>query len=104
MPTKYQVRITRSAESDIEEIWSFIAADNPTEANKFILQLENQVDTLERFPERCPLVPEIELLGTRYRHLLFGKYRTIFRISGKTVYVLRIIHGARLLDTSILEE
>jgi len=103
MPARYQVRIAKWAERDIEEIWSFIAADNPDEANRFVFQLEKQVHALERFPERCPLIPENELLGTKYRHLLFGEYRTVFRVAGKTVYVLRVIHGARLLDTSFLE-
>lgn len=103
MPVKFRVRITRTAERDIEEIWSFIAQDSPEEASRFIRRLESQIATLERFPERCPLIPENESLGTRYRHLLYGSYRSVFRLRGKTVYVLRIIHGARLLDTSAFE-
>ena len=103
MPTKFQVRIAESAEKDIEEIWTYIAIDNPAQASKFILQLETQVTTIEKFPQRCSLIPENELLVTQYRHLLYGNYRTIFRISGKTVVVLRIIHGARLLDSSMFE-
>jgi toxin ParE1/3/4 len=104
MPARFRGKITKSAEIDIEEIWTFITEDSPTEARRFILQLETQVETLERFPERCPLIPEDELLGTSYRHLVLGKYRVIFRIAKKIVYVLRVIHGARLLDTSILEK
>ncbi|OGQ17595.1 MAG: hypothetical protein A3C54_05575 [Deltaproteobacteria bacterium RIFCSPHIGHO2_02_FULL_60_17] len=104
MPAKFRVRITRTAEQDIEEAWTFIAQDSPEEAEKFIRRLEEQIETLERFPERCPLIPENEILGTRYRHLLYGSYRGVFRIAGKTVYVLRVIHGARLLDTSMFEE
>jgi plasmid stabilization system protein ParE len=102
--TKYRVRITRTAERDIEEAWAFIAQDSPEEAEKFISGLEEQVQTLERFPERCPLIPENEILGARYRHLIYGKYRSVFRVAGKTVYVLRVIHGARLLDTSMFED
>lgn len=103
MPARFQVKITRSAEQDIEEIWTFIAADSADAATKFINELENQAAALARFPERCPLIPENELLGSRYRHLLHGHYRTIFRVHGRTVYVLRVIHGARLLDTSMFE-
>jgi toxin ParE1/3/4 len=103
VPAKYRVEITRLAEIDIEEIWNFIAEDSAREASEFILKLEKQIDTLERFPERCSLIPENELLGTKYRHLMYGSYRTIFRISEDTVYVLRVIHGSRLLDTSSLE-
>ena len=104
MAIKYRVRITRLAERDIDEAWAFIAQDNPEEAEKFISGLEKQVQTLERFAERCPLIPENEILGARYRHLIYGKYRTVFRLAGKTVYVLRVIHGARLLDTSMFED
>lgn len=103
MPAKYNVEITVAAERDVEEIWTYIAADSPENATAFIVRLEEQIDSLEQFPERCPLIPENEQLGTAYRHLLHGAYRTIFRIAGKTVYILRIIHGARLLDSSCFE-
>jgi len=49
-------------------------------------------------------VPENELLGATYRHLLYGNYRTIFKIVGSRVIILRVLHGARLLDTGILGE
>lgn len=101
MPVKFQVKITRSAEKDVEEIWNYIASDSPNQASKFILELESQIITLERFPERCSLIPENEILGTQYRHLVYENYRTLFRIAGKTVYILRVIHAARLLDFSM---
>jgi plasmid stabilization system protein ParE len=104
MPARTRVRITRTAEREIEEAWTFIAQDSTEEAEKFIRRLEEEIVTLERFPERCPLIPENEFLGTRYRHLLFGSYRSVFRVAGKTVYVLRIMHGSSLLDTSMFEE
>jgi toxin ParE1/3/4 len=43
-------------------------------------------------------------MGTHYRHLLYGNYRSVFRIARKTVYVLRVIHGARLMDSSMFED
>ena len=103
MSTRYSVEIAPAAERDVEEIWYYIAADSQENATAFFLQLEEQVGTLEQFPERCPLIPENEQLGTSYRHLLYGAYRTIFRIVGTTVIILRIIHGSRLLDWSFYE-
>ena len=103
MPARFHVEITRRAERDIDEIWTFIAQDNLKAADRLVLQLEKQLRTLERFPERSALIPENELLGARYRHLIYGKYRTIFRVTGKTVYVVRVIHAGRLLDTSTLD-
>ena len=95
--------MTRTAETDAEEIWSFIAQASPDAADRFLAELDEQLATLERVPERCSLIPENELMGTRYRHLTYGDYRTIFRVSGRTVVVLRIIHGARLLDSSMFD-
>jgi plasmid stabilization system protein ParE len=103
MPIRFRVDITRSAERDIEGIYNYIAADSPTRAIEFISKLERHISTLEQFPLRSPLIPENEILGTQYRNLIHGHYRTIFRISEKTIYVLRIIHGARLLDSSMFE-
>jgi plasmid stabilization system protein ParE len=64
VPAKFRGRITRTAERDVEDIWSFIAQDSPEEASQFIDRLEDQIATLERFPERCALIPENEFLGT----------------------------------------
>ena len=86
------------------ETWEYIAQDKPDAATAFVLRLEEQIRTLERFPERAPLAPENELLGTAYRHLLHVNYRTIFKIFGSRVIILRVLHGARLLDTGILED
>ena len=104
MPARFRVRITRNAERDLEEDWNYIAHDNSEEAEQFIRRLEEQIETLEIFPERCPLIPENEILGTHYRHLVYGNYRSVFRIVRNTVYLLRVIHGARLLDSSMFED
>jgi len=104
VPKKYTVDITASAEADITAIWDYIAQDNPASATAFILRLEEQIGAWEPLPERCPLVPESEYLGVSYRHQIFGQYRTIFKITGARVIIMRVIHGARLLDTAMLEE
>lgn len=103
MPKKIQVRITQSAERDLEEIRSYIHADSSARAEAFLIEWENQVPSLESLPLRYPAIPENDLLGVEYRHLPYGKYRTLFRIAGKAVFILRVIHGARLLESSMFE-
>ncbi len=102
MPKKYRVKITRHAEKDIQAIYTYIRGDRPHAAKDFIAELERQISLLEQFPLRCPVITEASDLGAVYRHLLYGEYRTIFRVVGKAVYILRVIHGARLLDVDIL--
>ena len=103
MPKKFRVEITRAAEADITETWEYIAQDKSDAATAFVLRSEEQIGTLERFSERCPLLPESELLGTAYRHLLYGNYRTIFKIVESRVIIMRVLHGTQLLDTEMLD-
>jgi toxin ParE1/3/4 len=95
---KYQVNLTQHAQDDLEKIYYYIADDSIENAVNFVLQLENKVYSLEDFPDRNPYIPENEFFGTDYRHLIYKKYRIVYRMVEKSVYVLRIFHGARLLD------
>lgn len=101
---KYRVEITRIAESDIVEIFEFISRDKKTAAIKWVDEIERQIDSLEKFPLRCQIIPETQELGREYRHLIYGNYRTIFKIKGTKVIIMRVIHSARLLDFQIFEK
>ena len=101
---KYRVEITQTAECDIKEIFQYIASDSETAAKKFVAEIECQIDSLEQFPLRCPVIPESRELGKEYRHIIYGNYRTIFRIEGLRVVIMRVIHGARLLSLQLFEK
>ena len=102
MPARYKIEIAKTAEKDIAEIWEYIARHFSDNAARFVLRLEGKIGALERSPLRCPPIPENALLGTDYRHLILGEYRVIFRVERTIVFVLRMLHGNRLLDTSSL--
>ncbi len=103
MPKKFDVDITANAAADVVGLWEYIAPDDPDAATAFMLRLEEQINTLERLPERCPQVRENELLGTDYRHLVFGKYRTSFKIMESKVIIMRVLHGTQPLEMGLLE-
>ncbi len=96
MAKKYQVNLTQLAQNDLEQIFYYIANDSINSAANFVLQLEKKVYSLEDFPDRNPYIPENEFFGTDYRHLIYNKYRIIYRIVDKSVFILRIFHGAKL--------
>ncbi len=98
MIKKYQVNLTQQAQKDLEQIFYYIADDSIKNATNFIFQLEDKVYSLEDFPERNPFIPENEFFGTDYRHLIYKKYRVVYRIVEKSVFVLRIFHSAKLLN------
>ena len=98
MTKKFKVNLTQLAQRDLEQIYSYIAADSIENAMSFVLELEKKIYSLDTFPERHPLIAENEFFATDYRHLIYKKYRVIYRISEKAVFILRVIHGAMLLE------
>lgn len=101
---KFRVEITETAQSDVQEIFQYIAVDNQKAAINLIEEIERQIDSLEKFPARCPIIPESFELGVEYRHIIYGHYRTIFRVEASKVIILRVIHGARLLSLEMFEK
>lgn len=95
----YRVLISKKAWDDIEHVFFWLAARSPGAAERWRDSLFEVIDSLEQFPERCPLAPESGAFGTELRELSLGKrqatYRIVFRIRGRAVHVLRVRHGAR---------
>jgi toxin ParE1/3/4 len=96
MPTgKYQVRLLKIAEDDFTEIIPFIAADNPDAAEAVADKIENSLGLLSDNPSmgRIPRDEEIRNLG--YRYLIVQNYIIFYTIEERTIYIHRILHGAR---------
>jgi plasmid stabilization system protein ParE len=58
VPAKFRVRITRTAERDVEEAWAFITQDSPEEAEKFVSRLEEQIKLWSVFPNAVLSFPK----------------------------------------------
>ena len=98
MAKKYKVNITFNAQKDLEHIFFYIADDSINNARKFINDLEEKIYSLDTMPERFALIPENDFFGTSYRQITYKKYRIIYKISGGSVFVMRVVHGAKLLE------
>lgn len=79
-----------SAQNDLERIFYYIAADSFNNTANFVLELEEKVYSLETLPNRHPLIRENEFFGTDYRHLIYKKYRTVYRIIDCSVFILSL--------------
>ena len=90
---EYEVIVTRTALRDLKEIRAYIARDNPSAADAFVLKLLDEVELLKTFPERGGFV--VERPGARF--LMVHPYLVVYRIEGEShiVRVLRFWHGAR---------
>ena len=91
------VRIVWSARaaSQLEAIVEFIAAGSPVEARRFAARVLQRVESLASHPTLGGWVIEDE--SRRYRELLQGSYRIIYRTTDETVFIVAVRHAARLL-------
>lgn len=76
----------------------YISRDSVSAANKWAEEIAGQIESLETFPMRFQVIPEAPYLGKEYRHLIYGNYRTIYKIIQSTVTILRVINSSQLLN------
>ena len=97
MARRYRVRITESAEADVELLHNYIARDNPLAALRWRRKILRLMQSLRIMPFRWEVIPEDLALDREYRHALLGNYRVIFRVEGDIARVIRVFHAARML-------
>lgn len=102
MAKKFDVILSAEAEANIEEAFLWIAGDNEEAAAKWYAGLISALQNLSDFPLRCPVSPEskLGLIDREVRQMLYGrgywKYRVLYAVEGKRVFILHVRHGARL--------
>ncbi|HEY4423353.1 MAG TPA: type II toxin-antitoxin system RelE/ParE family toxin [Pyrinomonadaceae bacterium] len=91
----YQVRLSRTAKSDIEDIVRYISIDDPDQALRFGRFLIHHAKGLAQFPERGRVVPEFD--DDSIRELIVKRYRIVYRLNHdeRLVEVIRFWHAAR---------
>ncbi len=94
---KFQVIVTPEAQAGIRESFAYIHERSPLNAARWIQALYGQIDTLEKFPERCAFARERESLEENLRQLVFKSHRIVFTVEKKEkrVYVLYVRHAKR---------
>ena len=84
---------TELAWDDLERTVDYIAQDSPTYAASFARQIWKLAQSLDEFPERGRIVPELG--DSNVRELLPSSYRLLYEIREDAIYILGLIHGAR---------
>jgi len=95
----FRVELAESARVDAERLYQRVTAAAPYRGGLWYRRLMLAIGSLQNHPDRCPVAPENTDAENKVRQLLFGKnahvYRVLYRIRGRTVHVLHIVHGAR---------
>lgn len=91
-----RLRFTHEAQSDLNEIWEYIALDNPTVAVEFTNLIKRKCYILVDNP--C-LGREREELASSLRSIPVGNYIIFYRSKDDEVQIIRILHGSRDIDS-----
>ena len=88
-------RISRQAQSDLDQIWDYITRDSPASARRFV---ERVIDNFELLAHH-PLSGEArEELAANLRSFSVGHYVIYYRpvaLGDVPVEIVRVLHGAR---------
>ena len=95
----WHVDITDSAENDIDEIYTHIAEKfiEPVTAWNQVERIYNGIFSLDKMPERCPLLQEEPWRSKGLRKLTVDNYFVIFEIqeSVDIVSIIAVVYNRR---------
>lgn len=80
------------AQRDLDEIWDYIAEDNPGAADRLIDEIRRKLEILAKTPLIGPLRPE---LMPGLRCFPVRRYVIYYRAIPDGIEVVRVLHGAR---------
>lgn len=104
MSDKYEVIWSHVAENDLKNIIDYVAEDSPVNASNVFKKIRQKASSLYILPERGRIVQELRDHGIlQYRELIISPWRVIYRISGKSVYVLSILDSRQNIEDILLK-
>ena len=92
---------TRRAAEDLIDIWSMIARDDPSAADRVLEAIEQRWQQLVQHPYSGISREEI---APGLRHLVIRQYLILYRVGAETIEIVRVLHGRRKLDRSMIED
>jgi len=96
---KFDINWTKNAEYDLEEIIEYIKTDSIKVAKNIFFEIKEQCNSLSFFPKSRRIVPELQYIGVlRYRELIFKRWRIIYKIEDKKIYILAVVDSSRDIE------
>ena len=102
---KFKVNIVSSAEEDLFEIYQYVYFnDSEEKAEKLYSKLYEKCLSLQEYPNRGQVPPELKLLGIDdFLELNYKPYRIIYQIIEKVVFIYCILDGRRDMQKLLQE-
>lgn len=92
--SRHKIRWSRLADLDLQSAHAYLEERNPAAARRFAAKILRVVDSIKRHPEIGAVALDLLPAG-RYRHLVSGHHRIIYRIETELILILRVWDSRR---------
>lgn len=104
MKTSYHIVWTKRAEKDLLTIVSYIARDFFSNAQNVLRKIKKATSRLYHALTRGRMIPQLQEQGVlQYRELIISPWRVMYRISGKSVFILAVLDSRQNIEDVLLE-
>jgi toxin ParE1/3/4 len=87
-----KLKFTKQSKQDLDDIWDYIAEDNPNAADRFVDSLYEKCHLLTERPEIGRVRPEIR---SDIRSLPVGNYLIFYHLQAGAIIINRVLSGYR---------
>jgi len=100
----FEVLWTKNAQFDLELIIEYIKTNSFDMAKKIFFEIQNECKNLYYFPQRKRIVPQLQQIGIlKYREIIHKRWRIIYKIDNKKVYILLVVDSSRNLEDILFQ-
>jgi len=89
------IRLSRLARADLLDIWTYVAANDPSAADRILDRIEGVFRSIAEHPELGRERPDI---ASGLRSFAVMSWVVFYRVENETIVIARVLHGARDLD------
>jgi plasmid stabilization system protein ParE len=93
---EYRIELSQRTKWDVEAAFEYIRMRAPENAVRWRRRLEGRLRAIQRSPEAFGFAPENRDAKTDVRQAIFGRYRILYTIRERVIFVLTIRNGTRL--------
>ena len=100
------LHLSLSAQNDLKEIKAYISEElgSPKAALNTVARMTKAISRLREHAYIGTSLASITPMGKDYRFLVCGSYMVFYRVTGKAVYVDRVIYGRRDYISIIMKD
>jgi addiction module RelE/StbE family toxin len=95
---------TDTAQNDLFTLVEYLYQDSPQKAQSIFYTLRERVKSLNQFPQRGRIIPELADMGIlNYRELIIERWRLIYKINHDQIFVMALFDSRQNMEDVLFQ-